>query len=246
MAFTLTFDRKAAKIGSTIQLFAATGTFPVSKSMVVYIGGIAAREIYHSNNTSTVIIPVGVDSGEQTVKVFDRITGITIAGSYAVDTNIHTINITYADIKFDDTSIQSTTSRFVPTSIGTISVYSRDLGYTNYTEITDATSVVQNVLSIILTRRGERIFNPGFGTTVQDMLFSTVASKELMEKNLINEIKTQVEIYEKRAKIIFDRSFVEFDEEHNALFIVVYIEVPGGSVKELGITLSSVTKDTIS
>ena len=233
-----------------MQLFATSGSFPASKDMIVYIGGIAAREIYHSATVSTIIIPIGVDSGDQTVKVFDKTTITTIIGSYATTTTttptLYTVKITYADETFEETSLQATASRFIPSTTGTISVYNRDLAYTNYTEITDATSIVQNVLSIILTRRGERIFNPGFGTTVQDMLFSLVESKSLLEKNLTNEIKTQVEIYEKRAKILADRSFVEFDEDHSALFIVVYIEVPGGSVKELGITLSSVTKDVIS
>ena len=124
----------------------------------------------------------------------------------------------------------------------TFVAYSRDLAYTNYTEINDATSVIQNVLSIILTRRGERFFNPNVGTRVMDMLFMLISEPRVFEKELMIEIKTQVEMYEPRAKIHADKSLVVFEDNVNALYIIVVVEVPGGATKELGITLSTVRK----
>lgn len=233
---TINVDKTRAQIGQIIAVsVVGSGTFPEFKKTILYIGGVPARITNHNNKLLYAIIPVGVDSGDQNVTVFDRDNG-TISSNAS-------INVFYENVVFDEDTTKKYSTRFASTPLKTYSIYSRDLAYTNYTEITDASSVIQNVLSIILTRKGERFFNPNIGTRIMDMLFSLVPNPELLEKELMLEIKLQVETYEIRAKIHADKSFVDFDADHNALYVVVYVEVPGGSTKELGITLSTVGKN---
>lgn len=227
-------NKSITHVGSIIRIDLLGDVFPPYKDTLVYVGGVTARVTSQSDSIIFVIIPVGVDSGIQNVYVYDR--ALNIASTKA------SLEIIYENIVFDAETTKKYATRFAPNPLKTMSVYSRDLAYTNYTEVNDATNVLQNVLSIILTRRGERMFNPNVGTRVMDLLFSLITEPRIIEKELMLEIKTQVETYETRAKIHADKSFIMYDDTHNTLYIVVVVEVPGGATKELGITLSTVRK----
>lgn len=231
---SITISSTNIVVGTLNFISIANDNFPTLSNTIVYVDGIVARIVSHQNNKIHFICPVGVNTGPIDVFVFDKVNKISSAKV--------TINVLYKEVYFDNVAETTSISRFKQGALKTLSVYSRDLSYTNFTEINDATSVVQNVLSIVLTRKGERLFNPQFGTRIYEMIFSIVSIPAVLEAELLAEIKFQVEKYEPRARIIVDRSMVHFDSNANAIYVILMIEVPGGSTKELGITLSGVRK----
>ena len=244
MSFTITLDKSSALIGTRIRITATDASFKFAVNVhnnVVYIGNIVARIIYlgdpagGSNPTQLVaIVPDGCRSGSQSVQVFNKATGaFSVAAS---------LTVTYPDVKITVTETAANSSKFNNGALKIQPIYDRDLSYTNFTEITDATGVVQNVLSIILTRTGERLFNTDVGTDVNSLLFSLVTNPLLTQSQILYEIKTQVELYEPRAKIDAPNSFVDFDSDNNLAIILISVIVPGGTTKELGITLSTVQR----
>ena len=241
MSFTITLDKSSALIGTRISISTSDSTFATSvHDNIVYMGGIPARIIYLGNPSGTgsynqivAIVPEGCGSGVQKVQIFKKNTNII---SSAVN-----LTVTYPSISIPVTNSVST-SMFTKGVLKIQPIYDRDLSYTNFTEATDATGVVQNVLSIILTRRGERLFNTSVGTDVESLLFTLVSNAQLTQAQILYEIKSQVELYEPRAKIDTTKSYVDFDISDSYVVISIAIVVPGGTTKQVGITLSKVSK----
>lgn len=236
MALQITLNVSEATVGDLIVVTANIGSFGTKLSdNVVYFDGIPGRNVNVSSTTISVIVPIGVDSGDIDVKVYKKTDNI--------ESNSVVLTLNYKDEVFSDEVNVVDTSRFSNNTLGNVSVYSRDLGYSNGIEITDATSVVQNVLSIILTRKGERLFNPEFGCNIYDLLFALMVDDAEIETMVLSDIKRQVGIYEPRATIRDDLSYIVPDLDNNNVFIVLYIVVPGGSTKEIGVTISGIRKE---
>ena len=72
-------------------------------------------------------------------------------------------------------------------------VYNRDLGFNNFVEITDENSLIQNIYNILLTRKGERLFNPDFGTTIEERVFSIMNEDD--ETSILQECFTAINEY---------------------------------------------------
>lgn len=233
---TLTSNKSTAVVGEIIYLMVTSSpiTFsPNIKDNLVTIGGIPGIISYLSSTDLGVIIPLGCDSGINNIIVT------------RLDLNVQStpisVNIIYKNVVFAEVTVDPS-GRFIPVPGTEKARYNKDIGYSNYKVITDETSILQNVLSIVLTRKGERLFNSAFGTTVGDLLFKIVGDPMEIESKVLIEIKTQVSLYEPRAIINIGRSFVEFTESSNSVVIVLAVEVPGGSEHEVGITISGITR----
>ena len=106
-------------------------------------------------------------------------------------------------------------------------VYNRDLGFNNFAEITDENSLIQNIYSILLTRKGERLFNPDFGTTIEERVFSIMNEDD--ETSILQECFTAINDYEPRVSVDYDESKVEIDYDANTIRVIIAVVLPNGN-----------------
>lgn len=116
---------------------------------------------------------------------------------------------------------------------GTVSysaTYNRDLAYNGFAEITDENSMIQNLYSCLLTRRGERLFNIDFGTTLEEMVFSLRG--KYGDNAVMKECLDVISTYEPRITLIYEECRVE-DLGPHGVRLVLGVEVPGGSMQTI-------------
>ena len=106
-------------------------------------------------------------------------------------------------------------------------IYNRDLGFNNFVEVTDENSIVQNIYNILLTRKGERLFNPDFGTTIEERVFSIMNEDD--ETSILQECFTAIRDYEPRVSVDYDESKVEIDYDANTIRIIIAVVLPNGN-----------------
>ena len=106
-------------------------------------------------------------------------------------------------------------------------IYNRDLGFNNFVEITDENSLVQNIYNILLTRKGERLFNPDFGTTIEERVFSIMNADD--EISILQECFTAIREYEPRVSVDYDASHVEIDYDSNTIQVIIAVVLPDGN-----------------
>lgn len=106
-------------------------------------------------------------------------------------------------------------------------VYNRDLGFNNFVEITDENSLIQNIYNILLTRKGERLFNPDFGTTIEERVFSIMNEDD--ETSILQECFTAINEYEPRVSVDYEESKVDIDYDSNTIRIIIAVVLPNGN-----------------
>jgi len=106
-------------------------------------------------------------------------------------------------------------------------VYNRDIGFNNFAEITDENSLVQNIYNILLTRKGERLFNPDFGTTIEERVFSIMNEDD--ETSILQECFTAIHDYEPRVSVDYEESKVDIDYDANTIRIIIAVVLPNGN-----------------
>ena len=106
-------------------------------------------------------------------------------------------------------------------------VYNRDLGFNNFVEITDENSLIQNIYNILLTRKGERLFNPDFGTTIEERVFSIMNEDD--ETSILQECFTAINEYEPRVSVDYEESKVDIDYDANTIRIIIAVVLPNGN-----------------
>ena len=82
----------------------------------------------------------------------------------------------------------------------------------------EANAIKQSIFNLLMTRKGERPFNPNYGIGVHDFLFENV--DELFVPTLNRDIEEHIDAFEPRA--VFES--VEIDEDmidNNVLFITI-------------------------
>lgn len=182
---------------------------------VVKINGVNASIMNGSPYYIDVVVPENV-AGVSQVQVYKK-----VRNKEVVLTNPTTVyvnnDLTKRDVKLaakkNPGEISGKTSRSA--------LYNRDLGYSNFKEVTDETSLLQNVYSCLLTSQGERLFNQNFGTHIEDRIFTL--GDTTGETDLLKECIEVVEKYEPRVKIDPERSSCNFDESgcYNLVLAVV-------------------------
>ena len=111
-----------------------------------------------------------------------------------------------------------------PDLVGRTALYNRDMGFVNMTEVTDETSLIQNVYSILLTNPGERLFSQNFGTGIEQRLFKLGSQDDGLP--LIQECIQKVHEYEPRVYIDGDQSTCEFDDSENLYYLLLAVVLP--------------------
>ena len=110
-------------------------------------------------------------------------------------------------------------------------VYNRDIGFIGFSEITDENSLVQNIYSILLTRKGERLFNAHFGTTIEGRVFSIMNEDD--ETAILQECFSAINEYEPRVSVDYDQSRVEVDYESNTARVIIAVVLPSGNCEHI-------------
>jgi len=86
---------------------------------------------------------------------------------------------------------------------------------------TDADAVRQSVKNLLLTRRGEKPFNPYFGSAISNLLFSL--STEVDEGTIDDYVRNAINNNEPRAKVLEVNTI--FSPDYNSAEVTVIFQV---------------------
>lgn len=87
----------------------------------------------------------------------------------------------------------------------------------------DIESVRQSIDNILRTRKGERLFLPQFGSSLEDLIFEPMDELSLMRVS--RRIKDEIEFWDNR--VIVDFVGFEKDEDTGTLYLLVRFGVKG-------------------
>ena len=91
--------------------------------------------------------------------------------------------------------------------------------------VKDAADIKQSIKNLLLTRKGERLFNTKIGTSLSDLLFEQLDYGTA--DTIRDEIKYVIRNYEKRVSIL--ELSVDINSEENGYDISLIYEVVGRS-----------------
>jgi phage baseplate assembly protein W len=239
MTFDIHLTPESGKIGDLILITADYGSFsnPFNKNIVTFKGldvDINARIIKGSESNDMLYVVVPPDA---------------ITGDVIVETLVHvvseaeTFTVVYADEKFTETppffskGVINKRVKSFGTSKFNFPIYNKDLSYSNYVEVFDENSLLQNIYTIILTAKGERMFSD-FGSRIHEKIFSLYGDGEMLKTEIMTEIVSLVKQYEPRVTVVQENSLIVLDGEN--VNVILSLLMPSGDVRELGITLKSV------
>ncbi len=215
--------------GDTISIFTVSEFDSVKNNNVIYFGDVVATQYtLVSPNQIDVVIPNGIISADIRVKTPGKIS------------NTAFFIVIYEDIGFTiPVKKQGTFSPGIVKS----PTYNKDLAISNFCEVTDGTSMIQNVYNIILTRPGERLFNPGFGCEIHNKIFELMESRDTIEGEVLKMIEDSVNTFEPRVKVLTDLSRVEINEAKNSIDVNLRISIPNSNDTEIKLTIGTKRKD---
>jgi len=230
-------------VGDLVTINATIGEFnPIPINNIVTFNNVIATVVSGNRTELNVIVPYGASSGNIQVETGSTNTGYENCSLSNID--FFTVKFNDEEFPVDDNKDSSITRSgrisLFSRGVERKAIYNRDLGYSQFTEITDENSMIQNLYSIILTRRGERFFNPTFGTNIEYETFAIIDDLLSFEQRVLDDIVKSVELYENRITILVDESFVTYNDEINDVMIVLKVLVPSGNVRVLGISLKSI------
>lgn len=110
--------------------------------------------------------------------------------------------------------------------VGTRGMYNKDFAFDGFVDVTDKNSLIQNVYSILLTRRGERMFMPKFGSTVEDRIFEILDDGDADE--ILSECIAELREHEPRVEVSLPDSYVTVDEGGNGVVVTLGLVMPSG------------------
>lgn len=89
--------------------------------------------------------------------------------------------------------------------------------YGDIRPVKDIEAIKNSIKNIILTNRGEKPFNPAFGSNISSYLFEPADA--ITKRNLGAEIRDSIQQWEPRVKL--DEIIVSFDEDRNAFNVTI-------------------------
>jgi phage baseplate assembly protein W len=94
--------------------------------------------------------------------------------------------------------------------------------------LNDVQSIKNSVRNLILTNKGERIFQPYIGTTLSNVLFE-IADSDLGD-TIIDSIKSVLSLFEPR--IVVDSILVSLEDDDITLSVQIYYTILSTNVKD--------------
>lgn len=226
MPLNISLNTNSGLVGSTVIVtLDLPDTFDINKltNNRIYFGDILA-------DSYSIIDPNNIEVVVPSNSISDYIR-LEIGNSIS---NYEYFDVIYEDIVFDKK--QKKKSKF-DTGIGSTPIYNKDFSFSNYTQISDENTIIQNIYNIILTRPGERIFNPDFGCSIHQEVFHLMDSDDIEESKILDILINDIGIFEPRATILKDRSIVNVSPDSNSINIILAVLVPTGSVKDVAVTI---------
>jgi phage baseplate assembly protein W len=95
--------------------------------------------------------------------------------------------------------------------------FNKNYGTKDIARITNDNAVINSIKNIVFTNKGERLYNPDFGTNVYKLLFENFS--KFTSDTLRTDIITAIENYEPRAKI--NNVYVEQDIDNHGIVITL-------------------------
>ena len=87
----------------------------------------------------------------------------------------------------------------------------------------NATAIARSVRNLVLTKPGERFFNPNLGSKVSESLFENI--DDISASIIEDDIKDTIDNYEPRVKLLSVRAHPDF--ENNAFDVVLTYNIIG-------------------
>jgi len=192
MSLTISLSVLSGQIGDSVTITADTGNFsdPYTKNVITFNGVIAT--ILSGNSTELVVtVPQLSSTGPVKAETFSTNLNATATPDF---------EITYDDEAFDnDITPDPYHKGSINGRVKTLgmepshtAIYNRDYSYSNFVEIVDENSMVQNLFSIILTGKNERIWEPTFGTNIESIMFQLIDDPEQLQTALLNETESSI------------------------------------------------------
>lgn len=95
------------------------------------------------------------------------------------------------------------------------------------TEVWSFDALDQAIENVLLTNKGERIFNYSFGTPLIELLFENDANTEYLVNKALDVIETWVPI-----KIIRSKTKLERDKENHAISFFIFYNSNDGMIRD--------------
>jgi phage baseplate assembly protein W len=185
----------------------------------------------NSGSTLTFAMPEGY-SGNINLVVMEKPSAY---GWDSEDVHERTVPVV-VDVRVEVLKVKKLNERMKPgvidTTISHTASYNRDFGYKGFVEITDENSMIQNLYSCLLTRKGERLFNPDFGTTIEERIFSLRTGGN--PSDILKECITALETYEPRIQLVYEQCNIT-DVGQHGIYLTLGVIVPGGNVQTINI-----------
>jgi phage baseplate assembly protein W len=172
----------------------------------------------YSGNTNLVVMEKPSAYGWDSEDVHERTVPVVI------DARVEVLKVKKLNERLKPGVIDSKVSRTAS--------YNRDFGYKGFVEITDENSMIQNLYSCLLTRKGERLFNPEFGTTIEERIFSLRTGGN--PTDILKECITALETYEPRIQLVYEHCNIT-DMGQHGIYLTLGVIVPGGTVQTIDI-----------
>lgn len=222
--FSITINPTSGYVGDVISIFSPTNEFDlVKENNVILFGEVPSGEFeVISTGQIDVKVPKGSVSESIVVKVNDKIS----VGSYFI--------VIFNEVIYENKTKQK--GSFDPGEQRS-PIYNKDLSITDFGEVSDENSILQNIYNIILTKPGERLFNPNFGCEIHDVLFDLIDGTEVESKEILDILKKSIELNESRAKVIEAQSDVILIADTNSLYIKLAVLVPSGIIRKVNVKI---------
>ena len=252
MALTISIFPTSGRIGDIVTITATSTApdefvVPFNQNVVTFNGtdfDIIAKIVSGSTTELKVVVPPEAISGDVTVETPPQVGSTSI-----IDGQRATVpfSVVYENELFEqDTEVFNkgrinNKIKTVGSTQFNVAAYNKDMSYSNFVEVIDENSILQNIYTIVLTQKGERVFSE-FGVSLDELLFSTYVNEESIKNQILTEVFNAIETYETRVTILKEQSTILVDDSNIILLLV--IQMPRGNVEELGITLKSFNNTT--
>jgi phage baseplate assembly protein W len=94
------------------------------------------------------------------------------------------------------------------------------------TKVIDIESIYQSIYNILTTRRGDRFFNPEFGSRIEELLFDPL--DDITALNLLHEVVVVLERYEPRIRLDYANTNITPNFNENKFDISI-----SGTIKDI-------------
>ena len=237
MSISITITPNSGKIGDIVKISTSDSfTYPnFNKNVITFksVNTDIIAKIIKADDNQNISVTVPVDAITGTVMV-ERTDGEIGTASFQViyDNKVFDNN----DSPYNKAYINNKIKTFGSPGYS-MALYNKDISYSNFVSVTDENSLLQNVYTILLTQKGERMFSD-FGVGLDAKLFTLIDDELLYKDELMKEIVTAVSDYEPRVTILEGDSYIVVNGEN--INIILSIMMPQGNVEKLGITLKSI------